>query len=149
MSEPRGECDVNQDLIRGLRNATHMIRSGRNDGRIPEQHKETIRTGLTVRGDPFGHRDILILEADTQLLKIPFEKLPATLGTGKEADYSVSGVGISRKHLRLCRKDHFVMIQDMNSKNGTYLNGRRIETDYLCSGDEVSLGNVNLTVRRG
>ena len=48
-----------------------------------------------------------------------------TLGRGTEVDIQIQDPGISRKHLVIIVEDK-VIVKDLNSTNGTYLNGERI-----------------------
>jgi hypothetical protein len=57
--------------------------------------------------------------------------------------------GISRRHARISRRGKQVLIEDLNSLNGTFLNANRLapELPYpLKSGDQVQLGKLLLTV---
>jgi hypothetical protein len=57
--------------------------------------------------------------------------------------------GVSRVHATLYRVKHIVHIMDMNSANGTFLNGRRLapyQERILRDGDEVCLGGLRFTV---
>lgn len=48
---------------------------------------------------------------------------------------------ISRQHAQIQFKDGAFLVQDLNSKNGTRVNGSKVvELTKLKSGDEVSLG---------
>jgi hypothetical protein len=64
--------------------------------------------------------------------------------------YQAVDKGVSRVHATLYRVNNTVHILDMNSSNGTFLNGRRL-TPYqeriLRDGDEVSLGKLAFVVR--
>ena len=48
-----------------------------------------------------------------------------TLGRGTEVDIQIQDPGISRKHLVITVEDK-VIVKDLNSTNGTYINGERI-----------------------
>jgi pSer/pThr/pTyr-binding forkhead associated (FHA) protein len=57
--------------------------------------------------------------------------------------------GVSRRHVRISRRDDQVFIEDLNSLNGTFLNATRLvpELPYpLKGGDQVQLGKLVLTV---
>ena len=57
--------------------------------------------------------------------------------------------GVSRRHVRISRRDDQVFIEDLNSLNGTFLNSTRLvpELPYpLKSDDQVQLGKLILTV---
>ncbi len=72
------------------------------------------------------------------------------LGRDAEADLSLRDDSVSRRHARLLLKDGEVRITDLDSQNGTLVNGRRIEgTHPLVSGDVVTLGAVAAVLRAG
>jgi FHA domain len=58
--------------------------------------------------------------------------------------------GISRQHLRLTRTRDMVLMADLGSLNGTYLNGSRLaphQERVLRNGDEMLIGRLNEVVR--
>jgi pSer/pThr/pTyr-binding forkhead associated (FHA) protein len=64
--------------------------------------------------------------------------------------YDAQGMGVSRKHARLTAKDNRVILQDLGSSNGTFLNGQRLEVlnEYrVRHGDTIKLGHLELTVQ--
>jgi pSer/pThr/pTyr-binding forkhead associated (FHA) protein len=64
-------------------------------------------------------------------------------------EYEGQSRGVSRKHAKLTAKDNRVMIQDLGSANGTFLNNQRLEPllDYrLNHGDVLKLGQLELQV---
>jgi len=57
--------------------------------------------------------------------------------------------GVSNWHCRLERRDQRLIVTDLNSTNGTYLNGERIASGEACvvqDGAELILGTLRLTV---
>ncbi|MCS6993938.1 MAG: FHA domain-containing protein [Anaerolineales bacterium] len=57
--------------------------------------------------------------------------------------------GVSRRHAAIHREEDGYYITDLNSTNGTRINGRRLLPNTPCrlsSGDVVSLGRLNLIV---
>lgn len=56
--------------------------------------------------------------------------------------------GVSRRHAQIVVAEGSATLEDLGSKNGTYLRGRRIETpSTLADGDPISLGTALVTVR--
>jgi pSer/pThr/pTyr-binding forkhead associated (FHA) protein len=53
---------------------------------------------------------------------------------------------VGKTHARLFRTDGQLTIEDLQSVNGTFVNGRRIQTEVLKNGDKIALGGVR-TVR--
>lgn len=57
--------------------------------------------------------------------------------------------GVSRHHCQLQRRDNHLVVVDLNSTNGTYLNGQRLksfEEHVLSHGDELVLGTLHVTL---
>ena len=71
------------------------------------------------------------------------------VGSDKSCDFPVAFDGVSSRHCRLIFDDGRVWLEDLNSTNGTYVDGTRIEADHrrrLTSSSELSLGGeVTLT----
>ena len=56
---------------------------------------------------------------------------------------------VSREHARLSVEGGELRVEDLGSTNGTYLNGRRLESGQrarVADGDELELGSVRLRV---
>src|SRR5262249_47025497 len=55
---------------------------------------------------------------------------------------------VSRKHLRLVRRQDHVFVQDLESTNGTTVNGRPVKGAIRVEdGDEILIGSRQVTVR--
>lgn len=64
-----------------------------------------------------------------------------------EADYIINNKAIGRTHAKIVRKDTDYYLQDLNSKNGTFINGVKLssgEAALLNEDDEIILANVNM-----
>ena len=72
-----------------------------------------------------------------------------TLGRATGADFIVDAALVSRVHCRLTAlAGGELEIRDLESTNGTYVNGERIETARLASGDRVQVGRVEFVALR-
>jgi len=71
-----------------------------------------------------------------------------TVGRAPRADFIVDAALVSRLHCRLNAADDHVAVVDLSSTNGTFVNGKRIKTGTLASGDRLRIGRVELTVER-
>lgn len=58
-----------------------------------------------------------------------------TIGRGQDCDLVLTSQHASRKHARIVLEDGKVRVEDLKSSNGTFVNGERIETAELKSGD--------------
>jgi pSer/pThr/pTyr-binding forkhead associated (FHA) protein len=73
-----------------------------------------------------------------------------TLGRAVRADFVVDASLVSRLHCRFTvREDDALVVEDLGSTNGTFVNGRKVREAQLDSGDELGIGRVTLRVERG
>jgi pSer/pThr/pTyr-binding forkhead associated (FHA) protein len=104
--------------------------------------------GISVRrARPEGTR-ILFVRSDT----LAGEELQVTnvtvLGRSEEADVVLGDPYASDFHMRLVAQDNGIVLHDLGSTNGTYVNGRRITAPtQLRRGDTVQVGKTVMEVR--
>ncbi len=68
----------------------------------------------------------------------------ALVGRAKAAGVLIDDVGVSRRHARLVHDERGVVLADLGSANGTWVNGQRITAPALLrDGDKVSFGGVS------
>ena len=71
---------------------------------------------------------------------------PATVvGRDQTADIVIDNLGVSRGHCQFLRRGTAFVIQDMNSSNGTFVNGAKVGEHYLNDQDQVVVGKYALT----
>ena len=73
-----------------------------------------------------------------------FELGGQTVGLGRDSSNPVQihDTEVSRQHAELRRIDGAYEIADLNSSNGTYVNGNRVQHHRLSSGDHVQVGST-------
>lgn len=68
------------------------------------------------------------------------------VGRGQACDIRLAEAHLSRCHARLSTNGDSLLIEDLQSSNGTFVNGRRIRHARLKNGDELSLDTVKFRV---
>jgi len=76
--------------------------------------------------------------------EVSVEDAPVCIGRGAEADVDVGDVEVSRHHCSLWLWDDDWVLKDAHSRNGTWVNERRIEVAVLKDGDIVRIGRTDL-----
>jgi pSer/pThr/pTyr-binding forkhead associated (FHA) protein len=72
---------------------------------------------------------------------------PVEIGRSKDAGVALPDPEVSRQHARLSSHDGVVYVEDLHSRNGTFLNGRRVrEAIEVREGDEIDVGATRLVV---
>jgi hypothetical protein len=70
------------------------------------------------------------------------------LGRSKECDVQVSDANVSRRHAELRQEGSSWWIVDLDSTNGTEVNGKRVPRAKLADGDKITLGSTDLVFGR-
>lgn len=80
-------------------------------------------------------------------MPIPLEREVVTLGRALEADVRINDPKTSRLHAQIITErdeetgERRFHLRDLNSKNGTLLNGHQVDEAFLQSGDKIGIGN--------
>jgi hypothetical protein len=136
-------------LVAGIRAALE------DDAREPRFVRTLQRFGYSFCGDtiavpaaapPAGGRPICCLIWGGERAELADGE--TVLGRDSEARVRFEVPGVSRRHARIFVRGAEAMVEDLGSKNGTYVRGDRIEQPAsLADGDELRLGPVAVTFR--
>ena len=80
-----------------------------------------------------------------------FRLLPGsvkTIGRAPRADFIVDAALVSRVHCRLAAGAADLEVIDLESTNGTFVNGERVERAFLKNGDTLGVGKVQFVVSK-
>jgi pSer/pThr/pTyr-binding forkhead associated (FHA) protein len=80
--------------------------------------------------------------------RFSLEKSKITLGRGLNVDLTVQDRLSSRLHCSIEFKDNAWHIRDLQSRNGTFVNGQRIQESVLKPGDRISIGETVLVCEK-
>jgi diguanylate cyclase (GGDEF)-like protein len=101
--------------------------------RAPVSQRRAIPTLRVVAG-----RDMLKFVA-----LAPGEQI--LIGRDERAQLRLTDLAVSKRHAKVsCREDHYIEVTDMDSTNGTTVNGKRIDISELQTGDHLEIGGVSL-----
>ena len=73
-----------------------------------------------------------------------FIKTTLSLGRAESNAVPLKDAKVSRQHAQIQKQGEEYVLVDLNSANGTYVNGERIEEHVLSNGDEVQIGDTIL-----
>ena len=72
--------------------------------------------------------------------RFPITDRPLSLGRGPTNDVVLADTAASRIHAEVRHNKSGVVLKDLGSGNGTYVNGKRVTTYRLRSGDMIGIG---------
>ncbi len=87
---------------------------------------------------------VLVVAARDEI--VPIDKFKTTIGR-RNADIVLDDPDVSRQHAVVERYDDKILLKDLESTNGTFLNGKRITVEFLKDGDVIRLGSSVLRVQ--
>ena len=80
--------------------------------------------------------------------KLELEERQLTVGRSRTCEVPIKDPSVSRRHAELTPGGGKIVVRDLGSSNGTFVNGRRVaETAELFDGDTLGLGDADLNVR--
>ena len=72
---------------------------------------------------------------------------PLAIGRDPQNDITLDDRRVSRKHAEIRLRLGRYTLYDLQSTNGTYVNGRRVAEKVLDDGDKISVGGLELVFR--
>jgi two-component system response regulator AtoC len=114
--------------------------------------------GVTEMAVPTGPRATLVIhlggEDGSRVIELP-DGIDVTFGRSRGATITLEHEKVSRMHARIRRRGDAIDVEDLGSRNGTRVNGNRVEAvTRIEHGDEVSVGpiiaivNITSSLRR-
>lgn len=90
---------------------------------------------------------VVIISDRENTHKLTLNKGEFTLGRSSSCHVSIKDPMVSGKHCSVSLNDEDrVIVKDLNSSNGTYLNGNKITETSIYIDDEVTIGDVRLWI---
>ncbi|GEM_PF-6644060 len=89
-----------------------------------------------------------VIEGDFAGESYPMDKERITIGRGPNNDIQLAtDTSVSRHHAQITNENDRYVVVDLESSNGTSVNGIRITRSYLRPNDEVMIGQSKLVIR--
>ncbi len=92
--------------------------------------------------------DIPVQSEERLKTRIVQEKNVISIGRTKDNDLVIDNIKVSRKHALLEKKGDEWIIEDLDSSNGTFINGKRIKRESVTPNDVITIGGVPLNLER-
>jgi diguanylate cyclase (GGDEF)-like protein len=106
---------------------------------ITRSSQPTVEPPARVPQGPSPYLIVIAGPSFGEMYKLKGER--AVLGRGDRADIRVIDDGVSREHAAVERQDGKLVLVDLKSTNGTFLNGQRVPRQDLADGDKISIGS--------
>lgn len=121
--------------LHGQDTTTDAIDPGVLDGEAAVEDLPHLEPGtgllVVVRGPNAGSRFLVDREG-------------TSIGRHPDSHVFLDDVTVSRRHATVDRRGDDLVVRDLGSLNGTYVNGERVEERRLETGDEVQIGRFKV-----
>src|SRR4051794_7593912 len=99
--------------------------------------------------DRFGHEGLIVpslfvIQGRDQGTRFRLDGSTVTLGRGTSNAVQLHDTEVSREHAEFSRRGESYYIRDLESSNGTFVNGKPVKEHELASGDQLQLGRTLL-----
>jgi hypothetical protein len=89
----------------------------------------------------------LVLKFESAALKeVPLGTRPVTIGRAPDNDIPIDNLAVSNYHARVYVEAGSLVVEDLNSLNGSFLNDIRVERAMLKDGDTILIGKHEIIV---
>jgi len=78
---------------------------------------------------------------------VVLKRLPVTIGRDSDADLRLSDPYVSHYHCKIDQISGTLVVRDLGSKNGTFVNGMYVTQSHLLPGDRLSIGDTKFRAR--
>jgi hypothetical protein len=159
VERPRLELKSTGDLILGQLRIESSLTSPNVDNAENPDAGKSARENV----DPFQNIDKTLVKTPSQTNQrqvylvridpsgetiIPIVGEQISIGRSEENAVIIEDPNVSRQHALVEKRDGRFIIRDLESTNGTFVDGSRIEKQVLHNGDTITIGTTKLQFRR-
>jgi pSer/pThr/pTyr-binding forkhead associated (FHA) protein len=142
------QCVGGQCTVQDLGSANGLFVNGRRVSRAVLSPGDRLRFGdvdLTYQAAGAAQAQAW-LEIDTN--RHPLSSERTSIGRSRDNDIRLADDRVSRRHAQIDLQQGAFVISDLESANGTFVNGQRVQRQTLSNGDEIRIGDSRLFFRR-
>jgi len=91
--------------------------------------------------------NLVLLKKDGTTKDFAMPSSTTVIGRGGDCDLCIPTMIVSRKHCQLNIEQNKLILRDLGSSNGTFVNGRKIKGAAINPGDHIRIGPVSFAVQ--
>ncbi len=89
---------------------------------------------------------LVMFKEDGSRRDFDLKRSVSIIGRAGDCDFQIPLAVVSRRHCQISRKENRVVVKDLGSSNGTYLNNKRVLQAEVHAGDTLTVGPVVFTI---
>jgi two-component system, NtrC family, nitrogen regulation sensor histidine kinase GlnL len=92
--------------------------------------------------------ELVIISGRYRGHRIPLSRDIVRVGRDRNCDFSIDDEAASRVHLEIVKRDNQLVIRDLRSTNGTFVNDARVSEEWpLQNGDRIAVGDTMMLLQ--
>jgi len=91
--------------------------------------------------------NLVLFKKDGDFKSFPVNRSAVTIGRSHNCDFQIPVISVSKKHCKLICKSDTVTIRDLDSRNGTLVNGKLIHETTVNPGDSIEIGPLVFVIQ--
>lgn len=116
-------------------------------GGVEAGHTMVLDREALLRDRPRAPRGVIVAREGSVRREVPLGAEPLTIGRDPKNAIALDDRRVSRRHAEVRLRLGRYTLYDLQSTNGTFVNGRRIAEMVLSDEDRISIGGAELVVR--
>jgi predicted component of type VI protein secretion system len=92
---------------------------------------------------------LVVAKGKTSVREIPLEGISTIIGRRNDCSLRIPSPLVSRQHCELTQAGSRLIVKDLGSSNGTFVNGSKIKQKELKAGDTLGVGPITFIVQLG
>lgn len=148
------KLDLVKDEVRRMKEQENMLIKDKTEKRsffsVRKKENNTVIKTTEIRPNRIEYLNLVIYEGD-RVKTMNLDKEKYLLGRLEGAvDIPIRNSSVGRIHGRIEREDYYYFYVDLESKNGSFINGERLEPNKrypLENGDNIKLANVSMYLK--
>ncbi|MFM8522188.1 MAG: FHA domain-containing protein, partial [Acidimicrobiaceae bacterium] len=101
----------------------------------------------TIRLGEIGEHAVLVIRSgDLTGSRFTLSKYVTQIGRHQESDILLDDITVSRRHAEVVKTSNSLLVRDLGSLNGTYVNQSRVDESVLKHGDELQVGKFRMVL---
>jgi len=111
----------------------------------PMQDAPGSQDNATIRlGDVHGHGVLVVRSGEMIGNRFTLSKSATQIGRHPDSDILFDDITVSRRHAEVVSDNEGLVIRDLGSLNGTYVNQELVDQSALKHGDELQIGKFRM-----
>jgi hypothetical protein len=109
---------------------------------------KTIKMAVYERTEKRNEFHYYFIPEEAPETRLRVKKVSTVVGREAACDLYIKSFQVSRRHCLLQVTERGLLVKDLESTNGTFINGIPLMDGYITDGDRLSLGSYVMTMRR-